>query len=88
MHVLSTDSHPVENNFDIYFDSSIKNIQIFTNFAAPFDIKIYNISGAQVLDKKQVKAKEFVNVSRLKRGIYILRAKNDGKQFSKKLILY
>jgi len=88
MYVLSTDSQTIENNFDIYFDSSIKNIQIYTNFATAFDIKIYSITGAQVLYKKQVIAKEFVNVSKLKRGIYILRTKINGKQLSKKFILY
>ena len=89
MLVLSVDDTQISNdNFEVHFYNSTKSIKVFSTNNLPLDIKIYTIHGAKVLEKDQNNPKELINIAHLKTGVYILNAMENGKQFSKKFILY
>ena len=89
MFVLSLDDNQVPNEkFSIYYDKTVKNIQIITSFTSLMKVTIYNINGSQVVLKNQMDAKDEIDISYLESGVYILKANIEGKYFSRKFILY
>ena len=89
MFVLSLDDNQVPNEkFSIYYDKTLKNIQIITSFTSLMKVTIYNINGSQVVLKNQMDAKDEIDISYLESGVYILKANIEGKYFSRKFILY
>ena len=89
MLVLSVDDTQISNdNFEVHFYNSTKSIKVFSTNNLPLDIKIYTIHGAKVLEKNHNNPKELISIAHLKTGVYILNAMENGKQFSKKFILY
>jgi len=89
MLVLSVDDTQISNdNFEVHFYNLTKSIKVFSTNNLPLDIKIYTIHGARVLEKNHNNPKELINITHLKTGVYILNAMENGKEFSKKFILY
>ena len=89
MFVLSVDDTQISNDsFEIHFYNLTKSIKVFSSNNLPLDIKIYTINGDKVLEKDHNNPKELINIAHLKTGIYILNVMENGKQFSKKFILY
>jgi hypothetical protein len=52
------------------------------------NVRIYNINGSQVLLKNRMYTTDSIDISYLKRGVYILKATIKKKDFSRKFILY
>jgi len=89
MLILSVDDTQISNdNFVVHFYNLTKSIKVFSTNNLPLDIKIYTIHGAMVLEKDHNNPKELINIAHLKTGVYILNAMENGKEFSKKFILY
>ena len=87
--VLSVADIQIPNEiFSIYYNKTIKNIQIITSFTSLMKVEIYNINGSQVVHKNQMNSKDKIDISSLESGVYILKANIEGKYFSKKFILY
>jgi len=89
MFVLSLNESDVsEEEFSIYYNKAIKNIQIITSFTSLMKVTIYNINGSQVVLKNQMDSKDKIDISSLELGVYILKANIEGKYFLRKFILY
>ena len=89
MFVLSLDDNQVPNEkFSIYYDKTVKNIQIITSFTSLMKVTIYNINGSQVVLKNQMDSKDKIDISSFESGVYILKANIEGKYFLRKFILY
>ncbi len=89
MYVLSVKSNETKNYFEIHLDKPSKNIKILTQLKSFLHIVVYNIDGAQVLEKNNVKPYQLINLSNLSSGIYILKATTtSNKILYKKFLLY
>lgn len=71
----------------IYPNPASKTVNIKSINSEIQQIEIYNLQGKRVLKLINFKAKNQIDVSNLSKGMYILKAKSDGKMFSKKLII-
>jgi predicted outer membrane repeat protein len=89
MFVLSLNESEVsDEKFSIYYNKTIKNIQIITSFNSLMKVTIYNINGSQVVLKNQMDSKDKIDISSFESGVYILKANIEGKYFLRKFILY
>ena len=89
MYVLSGEYHQIsKDHFRVYYDKKLKNLKILTLASSSMNVRIYNINGSQVLLKNRMYAKDLIDISYLKRGVYILKATIKKKDFSRKFILY
>ena len=89
MFVLSLNESDVsDEEFSIYYNKTIKNIQIITSFTSLMKVTIYNINGSQVVLKNQMYSKDEIDISSFESGVYILKANIEGKYFLRKFILY
>ena len=89
MFVLALNESDVsDKKFSIYYNKTIRNIQIITSFTSLMKITIYNINGSQIVLKNQMDSKDKIDVSSFKSGVYILKANIEGKYFLRKFILY
>ena len=76
------------SKFDIY-PNPAKDI-IYLNFKneGEKEISFINIMGENIYSTTIFNKKEKINISKLKKGIYIVNIKNNNNSFSKKLIVY
>ena len=89
MFVLSLNESDVsDEEFSIYYNKTIKNIQIITSFTSLMKVTIYNINGSQVVLKNQMYSNDEIDISSFESGVYILKANIEGKYFLRKFILY
>ena len=89
MFVLSLNESDVsDEEFSIYYNKTIKNIQIITSFTSLMKVTIYNINGSQIVLKNQMDSKDKIDISSFGSGVYILKASIEGKYFLRKFILY
>lgn len=68
--------NPVKNNF-VYFSSTTQDL----------DVIIYNVLGKQVLVENITPNKDFINVSNLNKGIYLVKINSSQGVLTKKLIV-
>ncbi len=89
MYVLSDDYNKIsKDHFRVYYDKNLKNLKIITVPFSLMNVRIYNINGSQVLLKNRMYTTDSIDISYLKRGVYILKATIKKKDFSRKFILY
>lgn len=89
MYVLSDEYNQIsKDHFRVYYDKNLKNLKIITVPFSLMNVRIYNINGSQVLLKNRMYTTDSIDISYLKRGVYILKATIKKKDFSRKFILY
>ncbi|MDG2280912.1 MAG: T9SS type A sorting domain-containing protein, partial [Flavicella sp.] len=62
-------------------------IEIVNELEKDLTLILYTISGTKVLKLDKIINHHSVDISYLNKGVYILAGKNDGKTFSKKLLI-
>lgn len=81
-------------------DTTIEDFQVYPNptknklfidlknqFNKPSSIKIYDVKGSLVYDKKEFPKDGFINLTKLKNGFYFLILERKEKSITKKLIV-
>ena len=81
-------------------DTNIENFQIYPNPTndkifidlknqsnKPYSIRIYDVKGSLIFDKKESFNNEVINLNKLKSGIYFITLKSEQKKVTKKLII-
>lgn len=61
--------------------------QLFVDFNKRFELSFFNLSGQETLQKTDLQGKQEIDLSSLKRGIYMMRITSDGKTAVRKLLL-
>lgn len=61
--------------------------QLFVDFSKHYQLSFYNTSGQETLQKSDLQGKQEIDLSALKRGIYLMRITSDGKTAVRKLLL-
>ncbi len=69
-----------EKEVTVTFESSTGNIVIATPQAQPYHIKVYDLTGKEVFNKKVESLSQSTSVesSRLQKGLYLIRVLQDG----------
>ena len=89
MQVLSIEDDEHDNKaFSLSFNRSDKSLNVFSFRNSDMLISIYNINGAKVLSKMEIKRAGFIPLQGLRAGIYIISVLIDDVTYSKKFILY
>jgi len=84
--VLSTEDNTL-TSVDIYPNPATSNIQLTNLNSDATEIRIFDFSGKKVFQQLNGNTQNFIDVSNLKTGIYVLSVIENNKQFSKKLII-
>lgn len=61
--------------------------QLFVDFNKRFELSFFNLSGQETLQKTDLQGKQEIDLSSLKRGIYLMKITSDGKTAVRKLLL-
>ncbi|APY11742.1 endonuclease I [Seonamhaeicola sp. S2-3] len=64
----------------------IKGNRLYFETNKDLDIKIYDILGKLIIDKSVISNNNFIDVSNIKKGIYLVRISNNNQSITKKLI--
>ena len=83
---LSTDFFS-KSKVSIYVNHNLKTIEIVNELEKDLTLILYTISGTKVLKLDKIINHHSVDIGYLNKGVYILAGKNDGKIFSKKLLI-
>jgi len=81
---LSSESYSV-NTIKIY-PNPVKNNVVYFSFVEDLNVVIYDVLGKQVLIEKVNSTKDFINVSSLNKGIYLVKINSSQGTSTKKLI--
>lgn len=73
------------SNFSFY--PNPVTTQLFVNFNKPFEVSFLNLSGQETLQKTDLQGKQEIDLSSLKRGLYLMKITSDGKTAVRKLLL-
>lgn len=83
--ILSIGNYNFINSISM-FPNPVKNNIVYFSTTQNIDIIIYSILGKQVLLEQVSPAKNYINVSNLNNGVYLLRINSDKSSITKKLI--
>lgn len=64
----------------------IKGNRLYFETNKDLDIKIYDILGKLIIDKSVISNNNFIDISNIKKGIYLVRISNNNQSITKKLI--
>lgn len=73
------------SNFSFYPNPVITIL--FVNFNKRYDLNLVDLRGQQVLQKTDLQNKQEIDLSSLKRGMYLMKITSDGKTAVRKLLL-
>ncbi|WP_017257470.1 T9SS type A sorting domain-containing protein [Pedobacter arcticus] len=73
------------NNFRFYPNPVVSNLNI--DFSKRYDLSLIDLRGQQVMHKNDLQNKQEIDLSSLKRGLYLMKITSDGKTAVRKLLL-
>lgn len=83
--VLSTSKHESISSISMY-PNPVKNDFVYFSATQDLDVIIYDVLGKQVLIENVSESKDFINVSNLNKGIYLVKLNSSQGTTTKKLI--
>ncbi len=83
--VLSTDQPTLQENITIY-PNPVSSDLVYFGTNSSLEIKIYNVLGKMVRKSRTSNSKNYINISGLRKGVYIVKMESSSGTSTKKLI--
>ncbi len=77
-----------QNNFNVYFQNNLLNVEIEDNTSEPYSFELHDING-RIIHKQNISSieKNRIEVSHVPSGIYIIVATSSNNTFTKKVLI-
>ncbi len=72
---------------DFTFYPNPVSTKVFVNFTSRYELAFANLSGQEVLRQTALQGKQEIDLTSLKRGVYLMKITSDGKTAVRKLLL-